>query len=383
MVERRHPEVEPLMITSDTATVPNEPQQQNWKVFRTLFALFDDTIDTELALGDLRKANLPAEEISAILREQVIDMARSISNQTILSRVVATSALDTVSGWLRGLLTLVLSDRAAYVVAGPIGVLLASSRDETAQAIWDEWTNSASMPGFDLKTGQLARALARFGMAADEAAYAEQRVIAGSTLLAVTSANVATLRTAHDVFSRRTAVHVGLARTDRSIMAAAADLLDKGPQAGNSSVVVADAISPLVLLSSQPHAVRARMHLIGKPLFSQHGEQIGEVIDALVEKQEGGTAGADNDLLIQRYLVVRFRSMMHLRQRVVAVPTVVIAPNAHGFVLKSNLTDLRRAPRFNPLVPLSRQQEVRIRQYFNVPHYWLESSDSTGVGDKE
>ena len=371
------------MITSDTATAPNEPQQQqepqqqNWKVFRTLFALFDDTIDTELALGDLRKANLPAEEISAILREQVIDMARSISNQTILSRVVATSALDTVSGWLRGLLTLVLSDRAAYVVAGPIGMLLANSRDESVQAIWDEWTNSANMPGFDLKTGQLARALARFGVAADEAAYVEQRVIAGSTLIAITSANVATLRTAHDIFSRRTAVHVGLARTDRSIMAAAADLLDKGPQAGNSSVVVADAISPLVLLSSRPQAVRARMHLIGKPLFSQRGEQIGVVIDALVEKHEGRAAGTEGDSQIQRYLVVRHGSMMHLRQRVVAVPTMVIAPNAQGFVLKSDLSDLKHAPRFNPLAPLSRQQEVRIREFFNVPHYWLESPEST------
>ncbi len=370
------------MIGSDipaTADESPQPQQQNLQtlqVYRTLFALFDDTIDTELALGDFRKANLPAEEISAILREQVIDMARSISNQTILSRVVTTSALDTVSGWLRGLLTLVLSDRAAYVVAGPIGVLLASSHDESVQAIWDEWTNSANMPGIDMKTGQLARALARFGVDTDEASYVEQRVIAGSTLIAITSANVATLRIAHDIYSRRSAVHVGLARTDRSIMAAAADLLDKGPQAGNNSVVVVDAMSPLVLLSAQPIALLDRMHLIGKPFLSQHGEQIGEVTDALVEKKDDSASPASGDALVQRYLVVRHRSMMKLRQRVVAVPTMVVTPNAEGFVLNNDLTDLKHAPKFNPLNPLSRQQEVRIRQYFNVSNYWLESQKS-------
>ncbi len=360
------------MIQQEHAHANGAQRQQSWSVFRTLIALFDDTIDTELALGDLRKANMLPEELSVILREQVIDLERSISNQTILSRVVATSALDTVSGWLKGLLTLVLSDRAAYVVAGPIGVLLANSRDETAQAIWNEWTSAANMPGFDIKTGQLARSLARFGVAPDEAAYVEQRVLAGSPLIALTSADVSTLRTAHEVFTRRTAVHVGLARTDRSVISAASELLVKGPQAGNGSVVVADAISPLEFLSSQPHALIEATRVMGKPVFSQAGEQLGVVVDALLELNPDFTSNEDCTV---RYLIVRHRELMRIKRWIVAVPRDAVEPNARGFVIKRDLSDLRRAPRFNPIVPLSRQQEVRILQYFNVPHYWLDSTD--------
>lgn len=383
MDERRRPKVESSMTTSEMDATQEESRLQNWSVFRTLFAVFDDTIDTELALGDLRKANLPPEEISAILREQVIDMERSVSNQTILSRVVATSALDAVSGWLKGLLTLVLSDRAAYVVAGPIGVLLASSHDETTHAIWDDWTSAADMPGFDLRTGQLARALAQFGLAVDEAAYVEQRVIAGSTLIALTSVNVSTLKNAHEIFSRRTAVHVGLAKTDRSIIAAAAELLISGPQAGNGSVVVADAISPLVTLTSQARPVNDAMPVIGKPVFSHAGEILGEITEVLLEKRDLAAPGLEPDSFIQRYLVVRHWSAMRLRRWVIAIPTEAVVPNAQGFALKSDVVDFRRAPRFNFTAPLSRQQEVRIRQYFNVPHYWLDVPESQVVTGDE
>jgi len=383
MDERRRPKVESSMTTSEMDATQEESRLQNWSVFRTLFAVFDDTIDTELALGDLRKANLPPEEISAILREQVIDMERSVSNQTILSRVVATSALDAVSGWLKGLLTLVLSDRAAYVVAGPIGVLLASSHNETTHAIWDDWTSAADMPGFDLRTGQLARALTQFGLAVDEAAYVEQRVIAGSTLIALTSVNVSTLKNAHEIFSRRTAVHVGLAKTDRSIIAAAAELLISGPQAGNGSVVVADAISPLVTLTSQARPVNDAMPVIGKPVFSHAGEILGEITEVLLEKRDLAAPGLEPDSFIQRYLVVRHWSAMRLRRWVIAIPTEAVVPNAQGFALKSDVADFQRAPRFNFTAPLSRQQEVRIRQYFNVPHYWLDVPESQVVTGHE
>lgn len=376
MDEHRRPKIESSMITTDMDPGQEEARLQTWSVFRTLFAVFDDTIDTELALVDLRKANLPPEEISAILREQVIDMERSISNQTILSRVVATSALDAVSGWLRGLLTLVLSDRAAYVVAGPIGVLLASSRDETKHAIWDDWTSAADMPGFDLRIGQLARALTQFGLPVDEAAYVEQRVIAGSTLIALTSANVSTLQNAHAIFSRRTAVHVGLGRTDRSVISAAAELLISGPQAGNGSVVVADAISPLVQLSSQAQPVLDAMPLIGKHVFSQAGELLGEITEVLLEKRDVATQDLGPDAFVQRYIVVRHWSAMRLRRWVIAIPTEAVELSAQGFALKGDLAKIRRAPRFNSTAPLSRQQEVRIRQYFNVPHYWLDVAET-------
>ncbi|HEU0163596.1 MAG TPA: hypothetical protein VFQ54_01055, partial [Thermomicrobiales bacterium] len=150
-----------MRFSTEPRQVPVQPTETDRSIHRTLFALYDDTIDTELTLSDLRKANLPATEISVILREQLIDMERSITNQTLLSRVIAVSALDTVSGWLKGLSTLILADRAAYLVAGPIGVVLSTSRDEARLRFWDDWTGSTAS-GLDLTSGQLARALRRF-----------------------------------------------------------------------------------------------------------------------------------------------------------------------------------------------------------------------------
>src|SRR6188472_1134915 len=93
-------------------------------VLRTIIALFDDTIDAEHALTTLRKSEQPPAGISVILRERVLDPDPSEQYQTVLSRVIASSALDAVGSWLEGLASLILPDRASYLVAGPIGAVL-------------------------------------------------------------------------------------------------------------------------------------------------------------------------------------------------------------------------------------------------------------------
>ena len=357
------------MTTGSAATAETQRATRPAKI-RTIIALFDDTIDTELALGDLRKAHLPPEQISAILREQVIDMERSISNQTMLSRVIAVSALDAVSGWLKGLLTLVLSDRAAYLVAGPIGVSLANGSDEIRKPIWQDWTREDAHGGVGLTSGQLARALTEFGIGTDEAVYVEQRVVAGSTLIAVTSADVLALRTALAIFSKRTAVHVGVAQTKYAISAIATELLETGPQAGNGSVVVADALSPLRHLRKQPKSTVSAFNLVGKPLLTRAGDVLGIVIDALLELREGADPATGATAFIVRYLIVRQPSFLNLRYRRTAVPRDVVEDTGEAFVLRRDHVSIQRAPRYTPRVPLSRQQEMRIRQYFDASFYW-------------
>src|SRR5688572_29659680 len=97
--------------------------------FRTIIALFDDIIDSEHALTALRKTEQPSEGISVILRERVLDPDPNVRYETVLSRVIASSALDAVGSWLQGLASLILPDRASYLVAGPIGAVLATIKD--------------------------------------------------------------------------------------------------------------------------------------------------------------------------------------------------------------------------------------------------------------
>ncbi|HEV2128535.1 MAG TPA: hypothetical protein VGR22_07955, partial [Thermomicrobiales bacterium] len=189
---------------------------------RTIIALFDDTIDAEHALTDLRRTNQPSAAISVILRERVSHRDSNITRETLLSRVVAASALEAVGGWLQGLASLILpEDRASYLVAGPIGVMLASIHETHDMDENDETEDTT----YRVTSRQLTRALTLFGFEVDEATYVEHRVVAGSPLIAVTAEHAPVLRDAHEIFSGNTAVHIGLTHTDRSIQSVAARLL--------------------------------------------------------------------------------------------------------------------------------------------------------------
>jgi len=172
--------------TSDNGADPAEP-------VRTIIALFDDTIDAEHALSALRRSEQPSAQISVILRERVTEPHTRSNRETLLSRVIAASALETVGGWLQGLASLILpEDRASYLVAGPIGVMLASIHEAHESDDADE--NEAH---FKVTNRQLTRALTLFGFDLDEATYVEHRVVAGSPLIAVTSTQAPVLRAAH------------------------------------------------------------------------------------------------------------------------------------------------------------------------------------------
>ena len=145
---------------------------------RTIIALFDDTIDAEHALTAMRKSEQPSEVISVILRERVLDPDPNVQYETVLSRVIASSALDAVGSWLQGLASLILPDRASYLVAGPIGAVLATIRDVRPGVVNGD---DGSIENED-SSRQLSRALSAFGFNQDESCYLEKRVVAGSPL---------------------------------------------------------------------------------------------------------------------------------------------------------------------------------------------------------
>lgn len=349
----------PLADTDDDSRPP----------LRTIIALFDDTIDAEHALTALRRSDQPPGEISVILRDRVSDTGVHSRRETVLSRVVASSALETVGGWLQGLASLILpEDRASYLVAGPIGVMLASIRE----ARHDEHPDDQDGSHYKVTNRQLTRALSLFGFELDEATYVEHRVVAGSPLIAVTSEQAPVLRTAHEIFSGNTAVHIGLTHTDSSIQSIAARLLMTGPRAGGP-VVITDAVAPLRGLSEPDYYARYDRTIRGRQVVSRLGKPIGRVSDVLYETQvwEDPDSEAELRRTIPRYVIVQSGGPGVFGRRRTAVPAELVDADQTPVLLRVTHPELRRAPRYNASRPLSRQDEVALRRYFHVRNYWM------------
>lgn len=339
-------------------TIDRLPKPQQEPVLRTIAALYDDTIDTEHTLNDLRKSDLAPAQISVILREHVLEGDRIVSSETQLSRVVAATAIESVSTWLRGLATLVLSDRAAYLVAGPIGYVLATV--STARATPDR-VGSETAAETDLVNQQLLRALRRFGFSEDEAGYIEARIAAGSPFIAITAANVEPLRTAHRIFSKRAAVYLGLARTDPRIETIIQHLAEMGPLPRTGSVLVADAASDLVLTGDLPTPPDDLERLLGRPVMTRDGAAFGVVRDALYRRPRNGDAPE------LRYLIVLRRQFRGLRTWLVAIPTHAVTVGDDAITIDLDADRLRHVPHYVMSRPMSRQEERELEIAFSPP----------------
>ena len=354
------------MFRTTTTQAPKAPTSDTSGPVRTIVALFDDTIDAEHALTALRRSNQPSAQISVILRERVTAPRSRSSRETLLSRVVAASALETVGGWLQGLASLILpEDRASYLVAGPIGVMLASIRE-----VHDD--DRESDQHYKTTNRQLTRALTLFGFELDEATYVEHRVVAGSPLIAVTSSQAPVLRTAHEIFSENTAVHIGLTHTEASIESTAARLLMTGPL-GGGPVVITDAVAPLRSLSEGNYYTEFDRSIRDRPVVSRLGRHVGRVLDVLYETRvwEDPESDAEIRRTIPRYIVVATGRMLPFGRRLTAIPAELVHLEQNPVLLRVTLAEMRGAPRYDPSQPLSRQDEVALRRYFHVRNYWM------------
>lgn len=358
--------------TSDTYEILSAESGET-QVIRTIIALFDDTIDTELVLMSLRKSDADSEQISVILRERLAAEIATQHGGSLLSRVVASSALDVVGSWLQGLASLILPDRASYLVAGPIGVFLATIRESKPPLEFDRKSRR------DVSNRQLTRALMAFGFSLEEATYLEQRVVAGSPLIAITSADVVMLRRSLEIFGQFAAVYMGLTWTDQAINTAAARLLVTGPR-GGGSVVIADAISPLKRLVEEGLGSGSDLSQIGREVISIEGETIGEISDVLYEMKlhdadrDGIADPTEARQIVARYFVVEFGGMLRMGRHKTAVPSEIVESDRIPLMIKTTREFVQAAPRLDPVNPLSRQDEVAIRGYYDVQNYWLEDA---------
>jgi hypothetical protein len=338
---------------------------------RTVVAAFDDTIDAEHVLAALRRREHPSEAISVILRERAANMVDINGPRPVLARVIASSALDAASGWLKGIASLILPDRASYLVAGPIGVVLANLKGTAHHGTPLDREDVT----IDLTTRQLMRALSTFGLDPREAFYLERRVVAGSPLIGVTSSDPQVLRSAHQIFSRFNAVYLGLAQTDEGVRAHADRLLRMGPQA-SGDVLIADAISPLrrfyQLAADQLPA--GHVGILGRTAVTEQGAEIGTLADVLYQPGAEVNPGAATP----RYAVIVFGGVLGLGRHHVAIPAEVVELDANPVRVAIDQNELQAAPRFSFDAPMSRLDEVEIRDYFNVRPYWNEVSADVG-----
>lgn len=343
----------------------------------TLTALFDDIIDAEQTLLQLRRSHQPANQISVILREKVLVPNAKKPYRAVLSEVVERSSLEAASKWLQGLVSLVLPDRATYLAAGPIGMILSTIRETSAQVDDDDEGHFVPRP---TPNRQLTQTLQAFGFERDEAAYVEQRVVVGSPLIAATCDDIETLREVHRIFSQNTPVYVGLTRTDISLSARASRLVTTGPRT-SGSVVIADAISPLVHLTSTPGLHRTARDLEGRIVHSRYGEVMGRVTDALYEPEpdnvpdELRVPGISDETLLLRYLIVRLGGRLGLGRQRIAIPAERTSFKGNDIVVHITHEEMVAAPRFDETTTLSRQDEATIRRHFDEPFYWITTPD--------
>src|SRR5690606_6873356 len=269
--------------------------------------------------------------------------------------------------WLQGLVSLVLPDRATYLAAGPIGMILSTTRDSAGNLDNDHENGQI---GGRVPTRQLTETLQAFGFDRDEAQYVEQRVVVGSPLLSAPAEDVDTLRGVHRIFSQSTPVYVGLARTSSSISRRASRLVTTGPRS-SGSVVIADAVSPLIHLVETSSLYGTTRDLRGRIVHPRYGEVIGRVTDVLFDPEpdtgpspraRSRTSGGPRRL---RYPVGRLGGRPGPGRQRIGMPAEGGSFNGPDIIVRTTHEEMVEAPRFGGSNTLSRQDEAAIRRHFD------------------
>lgn len=323
----------------------------------TVVGLFDDEIDAEHALDSLRKAERPSASISVLARDR---SGNESKNRTIdVTKAVMDSAMSSVSGWLTGLATLMVPDHGTVLAAGPIGGVLAKMKPEPKSA-------SGLAPDSEIESqaaGSIGLAFEQFGFTADEAHYLEQRLAAGSVVIAVTAADqnqvASTLRT----FGDFEAVFIGQAETSVELVAEAERWIAHPLSASEPEVIVADLVVTLRRVCSGPRDDATFAAQCGLPVIDESGESPGEIDDILIDASDDG---------LVRYVIVGHGGILGIARHRYAIPGELCRFESEQVALLVGRDKLDDAPAYDPGTPFSRKDELAAHQYFETKPYWIE-----------
>lgn len=326
---------------------------------QTVVGLFDDPIDAEHALAALRKSSRPAASVSVLARDRAIKQGGD--SPIDVTRAVMDTALSTMSGWLTGLAALMVPDNGTFLAAGPIGVTLARVQPagNTTEKI-----EPVDRDEEDAPVGSVGHAFELFGFPIDEAHYLEQRLAAGSALIAVTSRDEEQIEETLRTFADFDAIFIGQAETEEEVIEETERWLANPMGSQSAEVIVADVVVTLRSARSGAAALADAFTWCGLDVHDVDGARIGEVDDVLVD------ASVDSSL---RYVIVVHGGVLGIAKRRTAVPVAIVERADESVRLQSGLPKLADAPVFDPGTPFSRKDELAAHRYFGATAYWTES----------
>ena len=326
---------------------------------QTVVGLFDDQIDAEHALIALRKSSRPAASVSVLARDRASKQGGD--SPIDVTRAVMDTALSAMNGWLTGLAALMVPGNGTFLAAGPIGVTLA--RVQPAD-YGSEKIRPVDHDEEDAPVGSVGHALELFGFPTDEAHYLEQRLAAGSALIAVTSREEEQIEATLRTFADFDAIFIGQAETEEEVIDGTERWLANPMGTESAEVIIADVVVTLRSARANAGALAEAFTWCGLDALDVDGARIGEVEDVLVD------ATADSTF---RYVIVAHGGVLGIAERRTAVPTAIVEREGESVRLLSRQPKLANAPVFDPGTPFSRKDELAAHLFFGVTTYWSDS----------
>lgn len=343
------------MPKSRTSSEIAEPDDTLWL---TVVGLFEDAIDANHLLNDLRKADSPGEMVSLIVRE--VDIANHEPHGALpVAEALSGAGLGQVGDWLAHLASLSVPETGGFLVAGPMGTILSHPA----------WNSE-----HDVETHPIEAALIYFGYGEDEAGYLANRVLAGSLLIGLTMSDPDLAPDTRRMFAERNAVHIGTSWTKPEMTTGAQPAARPQQESGQQAaeVVVLDSVAVLVGLCSTGDTGTTAQYR-GAAVLDRSGETAGVIDDLLAEVQPGEANGSDS--IQVRYVVIEFGGLLGIGKNRVAVPAEHVALDAIPIQLAIDRNTLQDAPRYHADEPFSRQDEELVCDHFGCPRYWVLSGN--------
>ena len=323
---------------------------------QTVVGLFDDQIDAEHALTSLRKLVQPAANVSVLARDRRIRDEQSDSPVDV-TRAAVDTALSAVTGRLSGLAALMVPNQGHFLAAGPIGVVLAKLRPGPDRAdVGEPAARSVAEP-----VGTVGLALEQFGFRSDEAHYLEQRLAAGSTMIAVTADEQRQVEATLRALGDHNAVFIGQAETPGNVLAEANQGLAAPLSASKAEVIVADVVAPLRQVCHGTGVESELTRLCGADVFDERGTQLGEVDDILVDESDDAHV---------RYVIVGQGGLLGIARRRVAIPAAVVRMAERPLRVAMGGRKAGDLEGYDPHEPFSRKNEAAAWHAFDIAPYW-------------
>lgn len=325
----------------------------------TVAAVFEDSIDCGLALGAIRKAGREPGCVSV-----VVAIGDEAVAEAGVARAVAGADLDDIGGWLQGLATVAVPGRGWFLVAGPLGAVVAGIGGLAGD----------DPPAGEPEAGDFQAVLEGFGFNGDEASYLDKRVVAGAPLVAVTTRAGESPNVVRRLLADQDAVFIGTVVTSETTLNRAQDLLEALPEAtAKGSVQVSDAVGNFRRVGAEggPAPISA---LLGQTVVDNAGVEVGEVDEVLVEVYDpDGRSGPLPEEQVVRYIVVGHGGVFGIRRRRVAVPIALVDLQASPVSLTVGRELWEAAPQLTD-DPFSRHDEHAISNHFGIKAYWLDQA---------